>query len=115
VTRVIQHADAGTLHKFVREVVSDKVSLLATDEHRAYASLSPEYPHFAVRHSLREYVLGVIHTQTIDGFWSLIKRGIMGTFHKVSAKYLPLYMAEFQFRYNQREMPDMFGVAIARC
>jgi hypothetical protein len=66
------------------------------------------YPHFAVKHSLGEYVLSAIH-------WSLIRRGIVGTFHKVSAKYLPLYMAEFQFRYNQRETPDMFGAAIARC
>jgi hypothetical protein len=54
-----------------------------------------KYPHFAVKCSVGEYVLGAIHTQTIDGFWSLIKRGIMGTFHKVSARYLPLYMAEF--------------------
>jgi transposase-like protein len=115
VTRVIQRADAATLHKFVREVVSDKVSLLATDESHAYDGLTPKYPHFAVKHSLGEYVLGAIHTQTIDGFWSLIKRGIMGTFHKVGAKYLPLYMAEFQFRYNQREIPDMSGTAIARC
>jgi hypothetical protein len=115
VTRVIARADAANLHKFVREIVSDKVSLLATDDSTVYDHLPPNYPHFAVKHSLGEYVLGAIHTQTIDGFWSLIKRGIMGTFHKVSAKYLPLYMAEFQFRYNQREMPDMFGTAIARC
>jgi len=60
-------------------------------------------------------VVGAVHTQTIDGFWSLIKRGIMGTFHKVSAKYLPLYVAEFEFRYNNRNNADIFGAAVARC
>jgi hypothetical protein len=49
------------------------------------------------------------------GFWSLIKRGIMGSFHKVSHKYLPLYVAEFQFRYNNRENADIFGAAISGC
>jgi hypothetical protein len=56
-----------------------------------------------------------VHTQTIDGFWSLLKRGIMGSFHKVSRKYLPLYVAEFEFRYNNRNNPDIFGAAIGRC
>ena len=52
---------------------------------------------------------------TIEGFWSLIKRGMVGTFHKVSKKYLPLYVAEFEFRYNNRGNPDIFGTAIGRC
>jgi len=51
----------------------------------------------------------------VPGIVGFRKRGIMGTFHKVSTEYLPLCMAEFQFRYNQRGMPGMFGVAIARC
>lgn len=46
--------------------------------------------------------MGAIHTNTIEGFWSIFKRGIMGTFHKVSAKHLALHIAEFQFRYNNR-------------
>jgi hypothetical protein len=52
---------------------------------------------------------------SIEGFWSLIKRGIMGSFHKVSRKYLPLYVAEFQFRDNNRDNADIFGTAIAGC
>ena len=59
------------------------------------------------------YVIGAIHTNTIEGFWSLLKRAIVGTFHKVSRKYLPLYVAEFQFRYNNRINDDIFGTAIA--
>lgn len=55
------------------------------------------------------------HTNTIEGFWSIFKRGIVGSFHKVSAKYMPLYIAEFQFRHNNRSNPDMFGEALAGC
>ena len=60
-------------------------------------------------------VVGAIHTNTIEGFWSILKRGVIGTYHKVSAKYLPLYVAEFQFRYNNRGNEDIFGTAIAGC
>ena len=51
----------------------------------------------------------------LKGFWSLIKRGMVGTFHKVSKKYLPLYVAEFQFRYNNRLNAEIFGAAIKEC
>ncbi len=73
------------------------------------------YPHKSVYHTRAEYVTGAIHTNTIEGFWSLIKRGVVGTYHKVSKKYLPLYVAEFQFRYNNRLNDDIFGEAIRGC
>jgi transposase-like protein len=114
VTRVLESLSAADLQAFVRETVSTKVSLLATDELSAYADLT-EYPHKAVKHSAEQYVVGAVHTQTIEGFWSIFKRGIVGSFHKVSRKYMPLYIAEFQFRYNNRRNPDMFGTAIAGC
>ena len=63
----------------------------------------------------KQYVVGAVHTNTIEGFWSIFKRGVVGTFHKISAKYMPLYVAEFQFRYNNRINPDIFGMAIAGC
>lgn len=59
-------------------------------------------------------MLRSIH-KTIEGFWSILKRGIVGTFDEVSKKYLHLYVAEFQFRYNNRENPDIFGAAIKMC
>ena len=62
-----------------------------------------------------ENVRGNVHIQTIDGFWSLLKRVIIGTFHNVSRKYLPLYAAEFEWRYNNRQNSDIFGAAVARC
>jgi hypothetical protein len=77
--------------------------------------LDREFTHGFVRHARGEYVAGAVHAQTIDGFWSLLKRGIMGTFHKVSAKYLPLYVAEFEWRYNNRDNPEIFTSAVARC
>lgn len=115
VARVIDHADARTLDGFVHAAVSDKVSLVATDEYGGYKFLKRDLPHQVIRHKDGEYVVGAVHTQTIEGFWSLIKRSIMGSYHKVSRKYLPLYVAEFEFRYNNRNNPDIFGTAIARC
>jgi hypothetical protein len=115
VARVIAHANTATLNAFVRQAVSEKVSLIATDENAAYNPLDDIYNHGSVNHSKGQYVDGVVHTATIDGFWSLLKRGIMGSFHKVSRKYLPLYVAEFEFRYNNRNNPDIFGAAIGRC
>jgi transposase-like protein len=115
VARVIENVRASTLTEFVRETVSHKVSLLCTDQWTGYKQLSKEYPHATVDHNKEQYVVGSIHTQTIEGFWSLIKRGIMGNFHKVSKKYLHLYVAEFQFRYNNRHNEDIFGTAIEGC
>jgi len=115
VARVIDNTDTATLDGFVHAAVSDKVSLLCSDEHSGYRFLDRTFPHEMIRKSDGDYVVGAVHTQTIEGFWSLIKRGIMGSYHKVSRKYLPLYVAEFEFRYNHRHNPDIFGVAIAGC
>jgi transposase-like protein len=115
IARVIENVRADTLVEFVREAVSHKVSLLCTDQWKGYRPLDKEYPHATIDHSKGQYVIGAVHTQTIEGFWSIFKRGVMGTFHKMSAKYMPLYVAEFQFRYNNRENADIFGTAIAGC
>lgn len=113
VARVIGRADHHTIDQFVRRMVSDKVSLLATDDHHAYQFLGDQFPHSSVNHTKKQYVVGAIHTQTIEGFWSIFKRSIVGSYHKVSAKYLPLYIAEAQFKYNNRHNADIFGAAIA--
>jgi transposase-like protein len=114
IARVLRSVSKQAAESFVREVVSDKVSLLATDESRVYGDLF-EYAHKTVNHSGRQYVIGAVHTNTIEGFWSIFKRGIVGSFHKVSRKYMALYVAEFQFRYNNRENADIFSTAIAGC
>jgi transposase-like protein len=115
IARVIENVRASTLENFIHEAVSNKVSLLCTDEWVGYNRVGNKYPHSVIQHSKEQYVVGAVHTQTIEGFWSLIKRGVMGSFHKVSKKYLPLYVAEFQFRYNNRENPDIFEAAVAGC
>jgi hypothetical protein len=98
-----------------REAVSEKVSLLCTDQWIGYKGLDKKFPHETVDHAKHQYVVGAVHTQTIEGFWSIFKRGIVGSFHKVSAKYLPLHIAEFQFRYNNRFNGDIFRTAIEGC
>jgi len=115
VAKVVKNVKRDTLENFVRETVSEKVGLICTDDAPQYNRLHYRFPHGTVDHSKGQYVHGVIHTQNIDGFWSLIKRGVVGTFHRVSRKYLPLYVAEFQFRYNNRFNDDIFGTAIEGC
>jgi transposase-like protein len=115
VARVLKRVDSESVISFVKEAVSNKVSLLATDSWVGYSDYLRHMPHGVVDHSRKQYVVGAVHTNTIEGFWSIFKRGVVGTFHKMSAKYMPLYVAEFQFRYNNRFNPDMFGTAIPGC
>src|SRR5271167_3695793 len=105
IARVAPDATKPTLHGFIKEYVLPG-SVLFTDEHPSYEGIEgPHYRHFRVRHSGRVYVTGSrgqIHTQTIDGFWSLVKRGLGGVYHSVSTKYLQSYLDEYSFRYNRR-------------
>lgn len=107
--KVIENTDAATLSKFVHQTVSGSVELVATDEHLGYDRLTAQgLSHETVTHSAGEYVRGNVHTNSIESFWALLKRGIVGTFHNVSKDYLPLYLNEFSFRHNHRKDPDMF-------
>jgi len=115
VARVVENTGRVTLEAFVREAVSNRVNLLCTDAYPGYKRLKHRFPHETVDHTIGQHVVGAVHTNTIEGFWSLIKRGVIGTYHQVSRKYLPLYVAEFEFRYNNRGNPDIFGAAIGRC
>jgi transposase-like protein len=115
VVRVLKRVNSQAMIDFVNEAVSNKVSLLATDSWPGYGDYLRHLPHQKVDHSKHQYVVGAVHTNTIEGFWSIFKRGVVGTFHKMSAKYMPLYVAEFQFRYNNRFNPNMFETAIAGC
>ena len=119
VCQVIDKMTTAKVGRFVRETVSDKVSLVSTDEAYPYRNITrrwlPGVQHGAVKHSSGQYVRGLVHTQTLDNFWSLLKRGIMGNYHQVSEKYLPLYLAEFTFRHNHRKDPNIFGEIVAGC
>ncbi|MGA7871080.1 MAG: IS1595 family transposase [Candidatus Binatus sp.] len=105
-----------TQEDFVRRAVSDKVTLVATDQHAGYRNLrKPGLPHQQVNHSEKQYVVGSVHTNTIENFWSLLKRGIIGNYRHVSREYLPLYLNEFSFRFNSRKNPDIFDAIMAGC
>jgi transposase-like protein len=109
VAKVIENTDTATLDSFVRRTVSKDVKLVATDEHSGYRLLGANMDHRVVRHGQGEYVVGTTHTNSIESFWSLFKRGIIGSYHKVSKEYLPLYVNEFAWRFNNRKNPAMFA------
>jgi len=85
----------------------ERTAKIYTDQHKAYPKATKGFrTHKSVNHGSGEYVRGDVHTNTVEGFFSLLKRGVVGTFHHVSAKHLPLYLAEFDHRYNCRDMTD---------
>ena len=90
-------------------IIEDSIepqSTIYSDEYRAYKTLARRgYNHTTVNHSTLEYVRGTAYTNTIEGFWSQLKRSIDGTYHAVSPKYLQNYVDEFVFRYNFRSLP----------
>jgi transposase len=91
----------------VHEYILPK-STVFTDEYGIYNSLGARVKnHKRVNHSAKVYVVGDIHTNTIEGFWSLVKRGIGGVYHQVSQKYLQTYLDEYSFRYNRRDQGNL--------
>jgi transposase-like protein len=96
-------ASKGTLHEIAKEFILPD-SIIYTDEWSGYHGLGNVngYQHRRVNHAAGVYVVGTTHTQTIEGFWSLVKRGIGGVYHSVSKKYLQTYLDEYSFRYNRR-------------
>lgn len=115
---VVRRLTVAEIKAALREHV-DQSSRLLTDESNAYTKLGRTFGggHEVVNHGQREYVRGEVHTNTIEGAFSLIKRGLVGTFHAVSRKHLHRYLSEFQFRYNTRKLDDGQRVvaAIKRC
>jgi len=105
--RQIERVNRETLGAAVRELV-EHGSTIYTDENPSYNHLSrsTRYRHESVNHTAKEYARGEVSTNTVEGFFSLIKRGVYGTFHSVSKHHLHRYLAEFEFRYNTRGMDD---------
>jgi transposase-like protein len=102
VAMIANDATRATLHGIAQEKILP-ASTVYTDDYSAYHGLGAKgYQHRRINHSAGVYVMGDIHTQTIEGFWSLVKRGIGGVYHSVSKKYLQSYLDEYSFRYNRR-------------
>jgi transposase-like protein len=100
---VADDAKKKTLHGIAKEYILPE-SIVYTDDWPAYRGLEKinSYQHRRVNHSAGVYVLGTTHTNTIEGFWSLVKRGIGGVYHSVGKQYLQTYLDEYSFRYNRR-------------
>ncbi|RJO62127.1 MAG: IS1595 family transposase [Dehalococcoidia bacterium] len=100
-TARLQGTTIPEMHKFIYANISPTATLYS-DEHSGYDGLNG-YNHISVKHHAGEYVKGTAHTNTIEGFWSLVKRGISGVYHHVSPDYLQTYVNEYSFRYNHRK------------
>lgn len=96
---------AKDLRKLIMKSIDTKNSILITDEYTGYNRMNDIMHHYNINHSY-EYARGDIHTNTIESFWAILKRGITGQFHWVSKKYLNVYINEFCYRYNQRMQND---------
>jgi transposase-like protein len=108
----------GTLAKYIRENIADDVDVLMTDEHWGYPfvlkKMGSDIPHKTVNHSRKEYVRGAVYTNTVESAFSLLKRGIVGTWHRVSAKHLAAYLDEMTWRFNNRKNPFLFRDTMLR-
>jgi len=95
-------AKASTLKAIIEEHVSKDVQYVMTDDStQAYSALKDTGKHMVIRHSIGQYVQGMVHTNTVESAFSLLKRGIVGNFHKVSIKHLQRYLDEFSYRFNR--------------
>ncbi len=105
-------ASRGTLAKYIQENISTDVDVIVTDTLPAYKNAVGENMHKTVNHSADEYVRYedgfCVTTNTVESAFSLLKRGIIGSWHKISAKHLPAYLAEMEFRFNRRKSSTLF-------
>ena len=106
----INDVKSGTLAQYIRENVRNDVDVIITDDFSAYDSVSKltGIPHKSINHSGKVYVMGDVHTNTVESAFSLLKRGIMGTWHRISPKHLASYLEEMEFRFNRRNRADLF-------
>ena len=104
-TQKVSDATGPTLRPIMTKSIDLKKSRLITDGHPAYRLIRNHLPHDVIRHEI-EYVHGDIHTQGIENYWSILKRGLYGVFHHVDEGFLPCYLSEFDFRFNRRKISD---------
>jgi transposase-like protein len=103
--KVMRHVNQDTVEWSIFHGVDRERTHMMTDQHGAYANVAKMLPHDVIRHD-SEYVRGEIHTQNIESFWAVLKRGLIGTYHHVDAAYLHQYVAEYEFRHNTRQVKD---------
>ena len=115
VLQVVGNNSRQTLHDFIRNSTDPRVRRIMTDEWPAYKGIADyDTTHETVNHSAEEWVRGDVHTNTVEGVWSLFKRSITGSYHKLSAKHLDAYLDELEWRFNNRKNPYLFRDTLAR-
>jgi transposase len=114
ITRVVPNRSETTMTPIIKTHVRPG-SLIATDEWTGYMNLGEEgFTHATVNHKAKEWTRRGVHTNTIEGFWAMVKRTIAGTHIWVSQKHLPRYLGEIEYRWNLRQRPDlMFPLLLA--
>jgi len=109
----VKKPNIKSMHALVRANIDCTNSVLMTDEFGGFRYISQLIDHKTVNHKIW-YVDGDVHTNTIESFWAILKRGITGQFHKVSLRYLPRYIDEFCYRYNRRKQGSCFEETLTR-
>ena len=112
----IPNTKRATLHDFISRTVKDEADAIYTDEFLSYRGIGKRMGirHQTVHHGADEWVWGDVHTNSVEGVWSLFKRSIMGSFHKISVKHLDRYLDELEFRFNNRDNPYLFRDVLVR-
>ena len=112
--RVADNLTGRAIVRFLKETVDPLGTLLITDEYRSYGPARRHYQHAVINHSVA-YVDGETHTNTIEGFWALLKRAWYGQHHHYSKHWMPLFVAEAAWKYNHRRDKDAFGSFVRDC
>jgi transposase-like protein len=112
---VVKDRSKTSLHGFIRNRVSDDAEAIYTDEWVGYWGIGDKNTeHYSVNHRAKEWVVGDVHTNGIESVWSLLKRSIVGSFHKISVKHLDRYLDELEWRFNNRDNPFIFKDTMTR-
>jgi len=112
---MISNAGKRNIHRFIGEAVHGEAKEIHTDDWHAYDGIADDDTEHKVINKKRQgWVHANVHTNTIEGVWSLFKRSVVGSYHKLSAKHLPAYLDEMAFRYNNRENPYIFNETLRR-
>ena len=115
VLKVIQARDRATLHQFIGQVMADETTAYFTNDWAPYEGIADHNTrHETINHSIEEYVRGDVHTDTVENAWSLLKRSIIGAYHKVSIKHLDAYLDELEWRFNNRDNAWLFRDTLLR-
>ena len=108
-------ASREIIHAFIKSKLASETALIVTDEAKAYQGVADKDTlHPTVNHFQKEYVRGIVHTNTLENVWSLFKRSIIGSYHQISVKHMDRYLDEFEFRFNNRNNAYLFRDTLLR-